>query len=208
MNNQFNEEIDLIGGLKKLYKSKKILIYSSIAFVIIGVFIALLSPVKFESSTVFIPQNQEASSSSLSGVASLVGINLSSSSYGGDVPPSMYPQIGASPKFKRQLLNTIVDKKENITLKRFLVEHYKIKEDNKSSYSSELEMTELEEACFRILDEIISINVNQKDGFVTINSIMPIAEYSAITAKNSREILQNIIIKNKIERAQQNLNFS
>ena len=36
--------------------------------------------------------------------------------------------------------------------------------------------------------KLISINVNQKDGFVTINSIMPIAEYSAIVAKNQRNI--------------------
>ena len=37
---------------------------------------------------------------------------------------------------------------------------------------------------------------------------MPIAQYSAILAKKSREILQNIIIENKIETARQNLNFS
>ena len=36
---------------------------------------------------------------------------------------------------------------------------------------------------------------------------MPIAKYSAIVAKTS-EILQSIIIENKIETAKQNLNFS
>ena len=50
--------------------------------------------------------------------------------------------------------------------------------------------------------------MSTKDGFVTINSTMPVAEYSAIIAKKSREILQNIIIENKIETARQNLNFS
>jgi uncharacterized protein involved in exopolysaccharide biosynthesis len=37
---------------------------------------------------------------------------------------------------------------------------------------------------------------------------MPIAEYSAIVTRFSREILQNIIIENKIETARQNLDFS
>ena len=37
---------------------------------------------------------------------------------------------------------------------------------------------------------------------------MPIAEYSAILANNAKEILQKIIIENKIESAKQNLEFS
>ena len=207
MNANQNDEIDIIEILKKIYKSWRIIIYSSITFIIIGITIALLSPVKFSSSTIFIPQNQESSSSSLSGVANLVGINLGGSSYGGDIPPSMYPQVSESPKFKRLLLDKVIDKKNNLTLKKFIIKYYKIDEINEI-VSSELAMTELEEKCFKKLSEIISINVNQKDGFITISSIMPIAEYSAIVAKKSREILQNIIIENKIETARQNLIFS
>ena len=37
---------------------------------------------------------------------------------------------------------------------------------------------------------------------------MSIAEYSAIIAINSKDILQKIIIENKIESARQNLKFS
>ncbi len=207
MKTKSNDEIDLIEILKKIFNFKKLVIYITGLFILIGIAVALLSPVKFTSSTVFIPQKQEGATSSLSGVASLVGINLGSASYGGDIPTSMYPQIGESPKFKRLLLGKSIDSKKNITLKQFLVEHYNIKEDNKPTISK-LDMTELEEECFMILSKIISINVNKKDGFVTINSIMPIAEYSAVVTKLSREILQNIIIENKIETARQNLNFS
>jgi len=207
MNTKRDDEIDLIEIFKKIYNSKKVILYSSIAFTLIGISISLVSPVKYSSSTIFIPQNQENTQSNLSGVASLVGINLGTSSLGGDIPSAMYPLIGESPKFKRLLLNTIINKKKNLTLKKFLIEHYKIDEKN-DSFISEMEMSKLEEICFNILSEIISINVNQKDGFITINSVMPIAEYSAIVTKNSREILQNIIIENKIETARQNLNFS
>ena len=207
MNTNSNHEIDLVDILKKIFKSRKLIIYSSLIFTLIGVIVALISPIKFSSTTVFIPQNQEVPTSSISGVASLVGINLRGGSYGNEIPPSMYPQIIESVKFKRSLLEKIVDEGKNITLKDFIVEHYSIN-DYEEQKISELGMTEKEEKCFKILSKIVNVNVNDNDGFVSIVSQMPVAEYAANVAKFSREILQNIIIKNKIESARQNLVFS
>ena len=166
-----------------------------------------MSPIKYSSSTIFITQNQETNSSSLSGVASLVGINLGSSSFGGEIPSSMYPQIGNSPKFKRLILNKVIDQKQ-FDIKKILIDYYDLNDENETQNSSELFVSKLEEDCYKKLSEIISISVNQKDGFITINSTMPVAEFSAKVAKESREILQTIIIENKIETARQNLNFS
>ena len=207
MNDNLNDEIDLIQIIKNLFESRKIIIYISFIFSLLGIVISLILPIKYNSTTVFIPQNQEASTSSLSGVASLVGINLGGRSFGSEIPPSMYPQIIGSVKFKRLLLDNIIDKKNNLTLKDFIVEYYSIQEDSEQNFY-ELGMTKKEEICFEILSNIINVNVNQKDGFVSIMAEMPIAEYSATTAKLSREILQNIIIENKIEAARQNLIFS
>ena len=208
MNTNSNDEIDLIDLLKKLYKSRKLIIYSTIIFSIIGVALAILLPEKYNSTTVFITQNQETGSSSLSGVASLVGINLGRGSFGGEIPSTMYPQIIESVKFKRLLLNQIIDKKNNLTLKKFIIEYYSIDEIEEKEID-DLGMTITEEKCFEILSEdILNVNINQKDGFVSINAELSVAEYSAIIAKFSREILQNIIIENKIETARQNLIFS
>ena len=207
MNIYSDDEIDLIDLLKKLYKSKKLILYISSIFAIIGIAIALLLPIKFNSTTIFFPQNQETSSSSLSGVASLVGINLGSGSYGSEIPPSMYPQIIESTKFKRILLNKVIDKKKNLTLENFIVEYYSIEQDLEQNIS-DLGMTSSEEVFFKILTEIVNVSVNQQDGFISISCEMPNAEYSAKIAKFSREILQNIIIENKIETARQNLIFS
>lgn len=208
MNIKNSDEIDLIKLFKIIYNSKKIIFYVTSFFLILGIIVSLLSPATFNSSTVFIPQNQENNSSSLSGVASLVGINLGSSSYGGEIAPSIYPQISDSPKFKRILLNEIVERKKNLTLKDILIKHYGIKEDKEIKNYSPLLVTDVEEKCFNMISKIISINVNQKDGFVTITATMPVAEYAAILAKSSRDILQKIIIENKIETARQNLDFS
>ena len=207
MNTNSNDEIDIIVLLKKLYFSRKLIIYITIIFSIIGIAFALLSPVKYNSTTVFITQNQETSSSSLSGVASLVGINLGSGSFGGEIPPTMYPQIIESVKFKRLLLKKVLDNNNSITLENFIKEYYKILEDEEENIS-DLGMTLNEEKYFKILSEILNVSVNQKDGFISIGCEMPNAEYSAKVAKFSRELLQNIIIENKIEAARQNLIFS
>ena len=208
MNTNSNDEIDLIDLLKKLYKSRKLIIYLTIIFSIIGVALAILLPEKYNSTTVFITQNQETGSSSLSGVASLVGINLGSGSFGGEIPATMYPQIIESVKFKRLLLDQTIDKKNNLTLKKFIIEYYSIEEIEEEEIS-DLGMTVTEKECFEILsDDVIKLDVNQKDGFVSINAELSVAEYSANVAKFSRELLQSIIIENKIETARQNLIFS
>ena len=207
MNTKLDEEIDLIDILKKLYNSRKLIIYTTLIFSIIGIAYGLILPIKFNSTTVFIPQNQESSSSSLSGVASLVGINLGSGSLGSEIPSSMYPQIVESIKFKRLLLNKVIDTKTNLTIENFLAKHYSIEEVEEENIS-DLGMTLNEEKYFEILNEILNVSVNQKDGYISINCEMPIAEYSAKIAKFSRELLQNIIIEYKIETARQNLIFS
>ena len=207
MKTDSNDEIDLIGIFKKLYNSIKLIFYIFIVFVSIGFFVAFLSPTKYSSSTIFIPQNQETSSSSLSGVASLVGINLGNSNFGGEIPSSMYPKIAESPSYKLLLLSEIIDVEKKLTLREYINLNYDLNYENLGNTSS-LEISELDEECFEILDEILSISVNQKDGFVTLSSSMEVARYSAIIVIKAREILQKTIIENKIESARQNLIFS
>ena len=205
MNDNFNNEIDFIEILKKIYSSKKIILYVTICFFIVGTLVALFSPIKYKATTIFIPQNQE-NSSSLSGVASLVGINLTSQ-LGGDIPPSVYPLIANSPEFKRMILSTVVEKNNNLTLRKYLIDYYKLSGEDKK-IDSDLYVSELEEKIFELLSELISISVNTESGFITISSLMPTPNHASIVANSSRENLQNIIIKNKIESAKQNLQFT
>ena len=207
MNSEVNDEIDFIEIFKKIYTAKKIIIIITFIFSLTGIALSLLSPIKYSSSTVFIPQNQDNRSSSLSGVASLVGINLGSPSFGGEIPSSMYPEIGESPKFKRLILEKVVDSKSNLTLKEYLIKTYNLSNEENTN-SSSIYISEFEEKCFKILSNMISISVDQNDGFVTISTFIQNAEYSAVIANFSKEILQQIIIENRIESANQNLKFS
>ena len=203
-----SDEIDLIELLKTAWTGRKQIIIISFIFVLIGVAAALLSPIVYISSTTFISNQTESSSvSGLSGVASLVGIDLGGMSSGSEIPPSMYPQIAESIQFKRDLLNSYVDEKEQIKLEDFLANYNNI-EKSVTENKNKLFISEHEDELFNVIDDIISISVNQKDGFVTISANMPNSEYAANTCINAREILQKTVINNKIKSAKQKLEYS
>ena len=203
-----SDEIDLIELLKIAWNGRKQIIIISFVFVLVGVTVALLSPVVYTSSTTFINSQTESSSNSgLSGVASLVGINLGGIGSGSEIPPTMYPQIGQSIEFKRALLGSYVDEEEQIKLGDFLAD-YNAFEKSVTDNNNKLFVSEYENSLFKVLNDVISISVNQKDGFVTILANMPESEYAANTCINAREILQKTVINNKIKSAKQKLEYS
>ena len=203
-----SDEIDLIELLKTAWNGRKQIIIISFVFVLVGVAAALLAPVVYSSSTTFINSQTESSSSSgLSGVASLVGINLGGVSSGGDIPPTMYPQIGESVEFKRSLLKSYIDEEKQIKLEEFLANTNGIKKSSTEN-NNKLFISKYEDNLFNLIGEIISISVNQKDGFITILANMPNSEYAANTCINAREILQKTVIDNRISSAKQKLEYS
>ena len=204
-----SDEIDLIEIAKTVWNGKKLIAIITSFFVLTGVLIALLSPVIFTSSTAFIPSSQEGTSgSSLSGVASLVGINLGAMSSGNEIPAPMYPLVAESVEFKRLMLDEFIDEKKQVKMKNFLIEYYKIDRSSEINNSNKSFVSKFENDLFQIINQILSISVNQKDGFVAISANMPESEYAAYAAINARNILQKIIINNKIKSAKQNLEFS
>ena len=110
-----SDEIDLIEISKTIWNGRKNIIKIFSLFVLLGVIISLISPVVYTSSTTFIPSYQDnPANSSLSGVASLVGINLGAISSGKQISPSIYPQIRESVEFKRLLLEGFIDEKKRL----------------------------------------------------------------------------------------------
>jgi len=208
MNNN-NDEIDLVELLKTAWDGRKQIIIISSIFILVGVVVALRSPVIYTSTTTFInSQTESTDSSGLSGVASLVGINLGGMSTGNQIPAAMYPQIGESVEFKRALLKSTIDEKNLIKLGAFLAEYNNIQSPLESNNKSEFFISEYEDDLFEIISEIMSIDVNQKDGFISISTNMPESEYAAKTCINAREILQQTVINNRIKSAKQKLLYS
>ena len=203
-----SDEIDVIELLKTVWIARKQIIIISFVFTLIGVAKSLLSPVVYSSSTTFINSQKESSSNSgLSGVASLVGINLGGMNSGSEIPATMYPQIGESIEFKRALLDSYIDEKQQIKLGGFLADDNAI-EKSVTENNNKLFVSEYENSLFNILNDVISISVNQKDGFVTISANMSDSEYAANTCINARDILQKTVINSRIKSAKQKLDYS
>ncbi len=119
----------------------------------------------------------------------------------------MYPQLGESIEFKRDLLNSYIDEKEQIKLEDFLANYNDI-EKSVTENNNKLFISEYEDVLFNIINDVVSISVNQKDGFITITANMPNSEYAANTCINAREILQQTVINNRIKSAKQKLEYS
>ena len=204
------DEIDLLGLLKTTWKGRKQIIIISFVFALVGIAIALLSPIIYSSSSTFInSQVDPAKNSGLGGVASLVGINLSGLSSGNDIPETMYPQISESVEFKRALLKSAIDNKKQVSLENFLADYYGFEKSLDSNEKSRLFISKYEYDLFKIIKEdIISIGVDKKDNFITISASMPVSEYAANTCINAREILQEFVINSRIKSAKQKLEYS
>jgi uncharacterized protein involved in exopolysaccharide biosynthesis len=85
----------LVALLGSLYQSRKLIVLSTLAFMFLGLLVALLSPVTYKAETTFVPQTSEKGgvSSSLSGLAALAGVNLGGVDSANQIPPSLYPKI-------------------------------------------------------------------------------------------------------------------
>jgi len=230
------DEIDLIALIKQLWLSRTITIKITLGFLVLGVLVALLSPTVYTASSTFIPQSSSSGgSSSLSGVASLVGINLGGNVAGSEIPPSIYPQIIQSVSFKRELLAANISGNEMPikTLKEFLLEKndgveiisvikkYTISlpftilaaikgvpEETVGSSSNLLIVSSEEENLFKKMGGLLSLSVNAKEGFVTLSVSMSSASEAAYTANAAQGILQKTVIDYKIKSAKELLSFN
>ena len=100
------EGIDIIALLKSLWEGRKTIIICTGVFVVLGLVAALTMKRTYSVTTVMVPQvSSGGGSSSLSSLASLAGINLSSGATGGELAPVVYPQIVSSVPFRRELIN-------------------------------------------------------------------------------------------------------
>ena len=238
MNNSDNteDEIDLIALLKQLWISKKIILKSFFGFLILGVVVALLSPTVYTASSTFIPQSSSSSGgSSLSGLASLAGINIGGNVAGSEIPPSIYPQIMESVSFKRALLQADITgsaspskslkdyllsqgeefnaissiKKYTIGLPFTILAAIKGKgEEVKGSPNNALIVSSEEKDLFDELNGFLSLSVNSKEGFVTLSASLNKATETAYIVQAAREILQKTVIDYKIKSAQELLSFN
>jgi capsular polysaccharide biosynthesis protein len=233
-----SDEIDLLELAKTAWNKKRLIISIIAIFIVVGILVALLSQNEYTAGSTFVPQTSEQGKvgGNLGGLASLAGINLGGLSGGSEIPPSLYPKIVSSVNFRKDLLNASLNikgldqpityqyyydsiyrpgfltlvAKYTVGLPGFLIKSLKGNEVVESSFGDHglINVTENEFEHFKRLENQVSIQFNEKEGFVSLSFSMPEPLMAAQMAKYAEELLQKEVIEFKIQNAREQLKFT
>lgn len=233
------EEIDLVEVIRKLWNNRKLILKITIVFMVLGVLVALFSPKEYTAGCTMVPQSGDKKmGGNLSGLASMVGINLGGASSGEILAPTIYPKIVSSIPFRKDLMETPLkfeDYEEPITL----LDYYTKDEYQKFSLGGTImkytiglpgviisairgedtttisagegsliqSLSQDEKKMSEKLNNMISLNVNDKEGYVQLTASLPEPLAVAQLAQQAQVLLQQYITRFKIEKVQSNLDF-
>ena len=231
MDYQKDDEIDLIALLKTVFAARRFVLRTTTLCAIIGILVALTSPVSYTASSTFMPQLSEGrSSSSLGGLASLAGINLSAVMGGQpqEISPSLYPQITKSIPYRLSLLSEPVGPND-MSVRTYILENasrpsvlstikkYTIglpgllfsgsDSASENTESSLLTIREEDRELFAYLDGALTIEVDEKEGLVSIHAKLDDRLVAAKLAQAATDLLQRNVIAFKSQSARNNLDF-
>jgi capsular polysaccharide biosynthesis protein len=104
------DEIDLIALAKTAWSSRRTIITTTLIFMVLGVFIALLTPNQYSVTATLVPQASSGASKlgGLSSLAAMAGFNMDLGTTA-ELSPAIYPKIVQSVPFKRELLQTKIN---------------------------------------------------------------------------------------------------
>lgn len=217
------DQIDIVALLAKIWASRKFIVTIVGVFSVLGVVIALATPNQYTASSMFTPNSTKSSSGTggLKGLASLAGINLGSMDQGSnEVSPMLYDKIMQSATFKKKLLTApLQNVGEATNLKTYFelntsfsilgtVKEYTIglpsklfgakKSNQQQSEIAGIELvTDENFKYFEVIDELLTININDKDGYIEIAAKSESPQIAAQLTKNAIALLQAEIIKIK-----------
>jgi uncharacterized protein involved in exopolysaccharide biosynthesis len=230
-----DDSIDLVALLKQIYQGRKLIILSAVIAAILGAVVALATPNTYTSGATFIPQTggDVKTPSGLSGLASLAGINLSSMGGGSEIPPTLYPQIVSSVPYRMELMDSPVSKDSGQTLRDYLNENYiehngaigllkkytiglpgailKALRGSSEAMSNDggiFQISEEDKALFELLSDKLTLALNEKEGFVTLQFSDEDKFVAAQVAERAKELLQERIIAFKNQSARELLEFT
>jgi len=234
--NDNTDEIDLIELLKKIYLERKFILKISLLASLIGIVYALSQPNMYTSSTTFIPQlssSVKTGGSSLSGLASLAGINIGSMSSSSEFPPTLYPQVVNGVPFKLDMLskqikfnNEIVlvkdyflEKKSSINIfgivKKYTIGlpsliYRSFNDKDQKEYFTESDIYSIPneyKSLFQVLNNSLTLSINQKEGFITISYTDTNKNVAAQITQIAQNLLQEKIIEFKNKSSKEMLDF-
>lgn len=233
---QEEDGIDLIAIAKTLWAGRKTIFISLGICTVLGLAIALLTPKVYTVSTVMVPQMGTDKKAGLSSLASMAGIDLGMSE-SSEVSPLLYPKIVSSNPFMLELMNTPVhfsDLDTMVSVYTYFTEVAKpgllgtvkkytvglpgvilgalIKPLEEMALPGDegekpIYLTKDQYELKKDLIEQITLQVDKKEGYLTLSVTMPEALAAAEVAQKAQALLQDYITRFKVEKSQAELEF-
>lgn len=231
------DEIDLIALAKTLWKGRRTIIITVIIFAVFGVFVALFSKKEYEAYTIMVPQieNQSSKLGGLSSLASLAGFDMDMNAGSDAISPILYPQIISSVSFQLEIMNAeylFEDLENPISLLDYyltvhkpglfgIIKKYTIglpgliissirgepSDEVSDSYSEIYKLSKNQDEVRKIIEKNLSLELNDKEGYLTLVSRFHQAFLSAQVAQKSQKLLQEYVTQFKIKKAEAKLEF-
>jgi uncharacterized protein involved in exopolysaccharide biosynthesis len=227
------DEIDIKDLILPIWIARKQILVTALIFALLGGIIGLLTPTTYTASSTFLPQTQSGGTAgSLGGFAALAGINLNAPISGGDILPSMYATVLGSEPFRKRILDAnIWVNGDSLTYRIYLknqpvsvlgiIEEYTIglpvkllgilsssEESNEAIGQTGLQpLSDEEYRLHNALAGKISISIDKKEGFVSLNVVEGDPLIAAQVAKVTEEVLQNWISEHKMKNAKAQYDF-
>lgn len=219
------DEIDLLELLNKLLKAKKRIAIFTLLFLIIGVLAAFTADNEYTATTIMLPQTSDSKGTgNLGGLAALAGISLGGTSSEA-IPLKSYDKIIASIPFRKRLAQTKLTFKDlpnGITYEEYLTKYTKpslmgrimgvfssskpeAKSPNDTIHITRL--TTKERGILNSIGEHISLDVNEKDGYINLSFRMPEALPAAQMLQNAQQLLQEVVTDFKLQKAKEEYDF-
>ncbi|MGB4053908.1 MAG: Wzz/FepE/Etk N-terminal domain-containing protein, partial [Dysgonamonadaceae bacterium] len=120
-----DDEIDLVDLLLQQWIKRKFILKTTGIFLLVGLFVALLSPVEYTAQCKVVPQGKDVQGGNVGSLASIVGINIGTSIVSeGVISPVMYPTIIKSFPFTEVMMETPITVKKSEGKPITLYEYY------------------------------------------------------------------------------------
>ena len=230
------DEIDLLALLLKLWKGKKTILKYFILFFCLGIFIAIFSKKEYTASSLVLAQEGNSSGGGITGLASLAGINISSSS-SEFILPKLYPSIAQSIPFQKKMIQTLIQVKDSevpITYQEYytkyqketfidILEKYTIglpsvimssKEEDVLPTTTVVQdstgvynISREERGLFSLLNSQFKITTNEKENTINLSFSMEEPQAAAQMLQQAENYLQETIIEFKTCKTKRQLDF-
>lgn len=230
------QEIDLMEYATKLWSVRKLLIKVACIAAIVGVVIAFTTPRQYTVTVTLAPESSKSGSSSLSGIASMLGMGGFSMGSDADALHVMiYPDIVSSTPFILDLMDTPVksidEEIPDTTLTGYLTDYTKnsllgniislpfkalsgvltlilpVKEQTEPDTINPFQLTKDQSRIVKGLKKMIVANVDKKTGITTLSVTMQDPMVAAIITDTVVTKLKEHITKYRTSKAEENCKY-